>query len=313
MGFQMKITDEALMASKNYRFEYEDTEYSAMHDVMRSQGVDVGDGRPTFLYNSLEEKFLRAVNVQKDLYLTYGRSSGRFTGLHTDLITTKDLPTSPGLFEFLEGSYTIDHNPEGNIIELLQNQLPPLWHDKVPIDQRRVEVFTGTGGLRNWNRDAKALDVEGVQQTADLHYTSEEGFFKGRKGVGLAPKQYRSVFIEPFGEVRINYLPLLDSKLVNSKTYKGLPISSYEYIIFDYGYGDVRDANIYVVENKEVEQYGYSVGTWGPLGPTLSGGNRNRFHAGLGNENAFMYIYECATGFVMRDPSAMIYIRPTVR
>lgn len=315
MGWEMKVTDEAHLASKNYVFESTD---SRVVETFKQNNMAIGtnstgENRASFLYNNLEEKFIRACRQQKDLFLAYGRSSGKFVGKNTDLITTRPLTTSPGLFEFLESSYILDHNPEANIIEFLQEYLPPLWHDKVPVDQRVVDVYTGTGGLKNWQRDAKALDVEGVVQTQDLHYGREEGFFPGRNGVALGAKQYRSVYVEPFGEIRVHYLPLLDSTLVNTKKYKGLPVSSYEYLVFDYGYGDVRDSNMYILEREDVEQYGYSIGTWSPLGPTLNNtAARSRFHQGMGNENAFKYIYECATAFVMKDPSQMIYIKPTI-
>ena len=175
-------------------------------------------------------------------------------------------------------------------------------------------IKTDSLGLIQWQKWCEEADVYGTMQTADINYSEEQALFKGRKGVGLGAKQYRSVYIEPFGKINIHHLAFLDSELVDSRKYKGLPLPSYEYIIFNYGYGDGRDSNVFITTNPDVEQYGYSIGTWSPLGPVL--GNpaiHNRFLNGLGNENAFKYIHECMFGLVVKDPSSMIWFRPAVK
>lgn len=319
MGWEMKVTDNAHMASKNFRLNL-DPQIKGQagrkaQEFFQSQGVKLNSNpeETGILYNSLEMKFMGAVNHQKDLWLTYGRSAGRFSSKFLDGITERPLESGPSLTEYLEASQVLDHNPEANIITALQEYVPPLWHDKVNPEDRIVDVYTGTGGLKNWQRDAKALDIDGVLQTAEYNYGDEQAFFQGRKAVALNKKQYRAVYIEPFGLIRVHYLPFLDSEQVETRKYKGLPLTSYEYIVFNFGYGDGRDSNIYIANNKEVEQFGYSIGTWSPMGGVLGRPEiANRFHQGLGRENAFMYIHECMFGLVVKDPGYMIWVRPTV-
>jgi len=301
MGWDMKITDNAYLASKNYRVERCNPDGTPMRP--EDQGSDT-------LINSLEMKFMEKTNRQKDLWLTYGRSAGRFAGRFLDGITEKPIQTGPGLFEFLESSYIYDFNVEGGSIEMFREFLPSLWNDKVDPNQQSVDIYTGKGGLILLQKWIKEADCEGVLQEADLHYTKDSGYFPGRNGVVVGAKQYRGFYIEPFGLVKFHYLPFLDSELIETRRYKGLPWTSYEFIVFNYGYGDVRDSNIYVVENSEVEQYGYSVGTWGPLGPTLKGSMHNRFFNGEGHKNEFRYIHECMVGLVMKDPSYAVWYRP---
>jgi hypothetical protein len=298
MGWEMKITDNAFLASKNYRLS------PTQPDNQHGLDTDV-------LYNSLEMKFMRATNGMKDLWLTYGRSAGQFAGRFLDGMTEKELGAGPGLFEFMEASYIYDFNVEAFDIDIFREFLPTLWHDKVDTNDRVVDIYTGTGGLIKWQKACQKADIAGVIQTADENYVKEEGLFPGRKGVAIGAKQYRAVFIEPFGLIRVHYLPFLDSQLVETRQYRGLPITSYEYIIFNYGYGDGRDSNVYILNNEDVEQYGYSIGTWSPLGPALGKPQiHNRFQNGGTRENAFWYIHECMFGMVVKDPSYMVWFRP---
>ena len=300
MGWEMKITDNAQRQSKNYRLSPRSGELGAKTYNGLSEDV---------LWNSLEMKFMAATNQQVDLWLTYGRSSGQFASRFLDGMTEKTLQTGPGLFEFLESSYVFDYPINAFNLDLFSEFLPTLWNDKVPVSERVTDIYTGMGGLILWQKACQAADIAGVLQTPEINYgMAEEGLFPGRKGLAIGAKQYRAVFIEPFGLIRVHHLPFLDSEIVETRKYKNLPITSYQFIIFNYGYGDGRDSNIYLMKNEEVEQYGYSVGTWGPMGPTLKQGNR--FHTGNGRENAFYYIHETMFGLVVKDPSYMVWYRP---
>lgn len=302
MGWEMKVTDKAHLASKNYMIQPVDKE------MRKSLGTN------PIAYNELDNKFMRETNFQKDMWLTYGRSAGRFASKFLDSLTQKTLDAGPGIYEFMESSYTIDYNPATSNLDLFKTLLPTLWNDKVEPSAQEVDIYTGRGGLIQWQKWCEEADVYGTMQTADINYSDEQALFKGRKGVGLGAKQYRSVYIEPFGKINIHHLAFLDSELVDSRKYNGLPLPSYEYIIFNYGYGDGRDSNVYITTNPDVEQYGYSIGTWSPLGPVLGKpALHNRFHNGLGTENAFKYIHECMFGIVVKDPSSMIWFRPAVK
>lgn len=298
MGWEMKVTDVAQQASTNYR--------------MMSTNVEgeMNIGKEPILMNSLELKFMNAVNFQKDMWLTYGRSAGRFAGKFLDGITERPLQTGPGFFEFLESANILEYSPEGGSIDIFREFLPPLWNDKVNPEDRVVDIYTGSAGLILWQKWCKAADIEGILQTAEYNYSKEDALFKGRVGVGIGVKQYRSVFIEPFGKINVHHLPFLDSELVDSRKYKGYPYPSYDFIVFNYGYGDIRTDNIRILRNEQLEQWGYTVSTWTPTGGALKPINRNRYHSSGLRENAFWYIHETALGFLIKDPGYMAYIRP---
>lgn len=302
MGWEMKITDKAHLASKNYVIVPTDK------DLRKSLGTS------PIAYNELDAKFIRETNFQKDMWLTYGRSAGRFASKFLDGITQKSLDAGPGWFEYMESSYVIDYTPSSFSLDIFKTLLPTLWNDKVDPENQVVDIYTGRGGLIQWQKACEAADVYGTLQTPEVSYSTEEALYRGRNGVALGAKQYRAVYIEPFGLIRVHHLAFLDSELVDSRKYNGLPLPSYEYIVFNYGYGDGRDSNVYITTNPDVEQYGYSIGTWSPLGPVLGKQNlHNRFHNGLGTENAFKYIHECQFGLVVKDPSSMIWFRPAVK
>lgn len=298
MGWQMKVTDEAWYAATHYRLHPCDKE--GMPDPSKS-GI---------LYNTLDMKFERAVNRQIDLWMTYGRATERFAGRFLDGLTQRDLKSGPGLYSFMESSYIYDYNVEGSSIDIFREFLPPLWNDKVDPDMREVEIFTGTGGLMLWDKWCREADIQGIIQTEDWNYEKESPRFKGRTGVGLDAKDYISFHIKPFGKVTIKYLPFLDSELIESRKYKNLPITSYEFIIFNFGYGDQRDSNIFLFENENFKQYGYTGGTWTPKGPRLNNPAAANFaYSANPHENAYWYIYETMVGMVVKDPGYLIWYR----
>jgi hypothetical protein len=303
MGWQMKITDNAQRLSRNFRL-------SPSEDEPLERLGTSGD----ILYNSLEMKFEEAINHQIDLYLAYGRQAGRFAGRFLDGLTENYLSGGPGLYEFFEGALTVDIIPESFTIEQFTEWLPTaIWNDRVPIEQRVLDIYAGSGFLKMWQRACAAADNYGTIQLPELSYAQENPLFAGRNGVALNAKQYRAVFIDPFGLVRVHHLPFLDSELIDPRKYKGYPITSYEAFVFNTGLGDVRDANIYMLKNEEVEQFGYSTGLWGPLGPMLRPGMSGRFHNSGSRENAYWLIAEKMFGLVVQDPSGMVHFRPNFR
>lgn len=262
--------------------------------------------------NSLEMKFEEATNAQMDLYAVHGRSSAKYAGKFLDGITENAMMTGPGLYEYFDTSNVIDYEVEGGDLDQFLEPFPTIWNDRVPIEQRAIDIYTGTPGLKLWQKWAKRADAAGILQTPELNYgLNEQALFPGRNGVILNAKQYRAVFIDPFGLVRVHHLPFLDSEKIESRKYKGYPITGYEFFVFNTGLGDVRDENIYMTRNSEVEQFGYSCGTWGPLGPMLKDGMKARFHTGNGRENAYYLIREAQMGLVIKDPGALMMFRPS--
>lgn len=301
MGWQMKVTDEAQMAADHFKLREKNPDQT------------INEDKPGFLYSTLDMKFEKAVNRQIDLWLTYGRSASQFAGKFLDGLTERDLKAGPGLYEYFESSFIYDFDPENSNIDIFRNFLPSLWNDKVDPADREVTIYTGTGGLILWDKWCREADIEGVVQSEEYNYSDEESRFAGKKGIGIGRKEYISFFIQPFGKVTVKYLPFLDSELIDSRKHNGLPYSSYEFIIFNFGYGEGDAANIYVMNNESYKQYGYLGGTWTPLGARLGGNPSlvNRFaYSQNPSENAYYYIYEAMVGLVVKDPSYLVFYRP---
>lgn len=299
MGFEHKMTDDAYMASKNFRLEPRNSQDEPIQNM------------PDILYNSFEMKFLANVNYQVDLWMTYGRTAGKYVGRYLDGLTNNPLKIGPGMFQFLEAAYTYDYPVESGNLDMFSDFLQAAWHDKVDPSQRNVEIWGGTGFIRNWQEWCRQADQYGIIQEADINYSREPALFEGRAGVGINRKQYRSIFLDPWGKITVNHLPLLDSEKVETRKYRGLPITSYQALVTDYGYGTGPDSNVHIVQNPSRNTEGYSIGTFSPLGsvigkPELS----SRFHQGLGTENAFKYMAEREFGFLIKDPSYMLWYRP---
>lgn len=300
MGWQMKVTDEAYMAASHFKIKEKCTDGS------------VDNTSPGILYNTLDMKFERAVNRQKDLWLTYGRSTGKFSGKFLDGLTERDIKSGPGLYEYLESSYSFDFDPENDNIDIFRKFLPSLWNDKVDPADRDVTIYTGTGGLILWDKWCREADIEGVVQTEEWNYTKETPRTAGRIGVGINAKEYVVYHIHPFGKITVKYMPFLDSETIDTRRYEGLPFSSYEFFIFNFGYGEGDASNINIVENDAYKNVGYMCGNFTPMG--FRGGSSQapmRFaYSQNPAENAFYYKYECMIGLVLKDPSYLVHYRP---
>lgn len=302
-GWQLKVTDNAWYAATHFKLK-----------EMDEKGVVKMNSAP-ILYNSLDMKFERAVNRQIDLWLVYGRSSGQYAGRFLDDLTERDIISGPGLYEFMESSYIYDYNVNGGSIKMFSEILSSLWNNKINPEDRVVEIHTGSGGLMLFDEWARAEDIKTVVQTEDWNYEKEPARFKGRTGVGLNAKDYISYHVKPFGKILVKYLPFLDNGIIETRKHGNLPITSYEFIVFDWGNGDAREnANVAILRNNIFKQYGYLCGTWTPLGTRLGNGGSatNRFaYSQNPSENAFYYIYEDMVGLVLRDPSLLIWFRPS--
>jgi len=301
MGFEHKMTDDAYSASKNFR----------LSDPRTEADPELKEMMPDILVNSFEMKFLANVNYQVDLWMTYGRSAGKFAGAYRDSLTNNPLKIGPGIFPFLEAAYTYDYPVEGGNLDMFSDFLQAAWHDKVDPSQRSVEIWGGTGFLRNWQRWCREAEQWGIIQDSDINYSEEEPLFEGRRGVGINRKQYRSVFLDPWGKITVRHFPLFDSEKVEPRKYRGLPITSYQALVTDYGYGQGPDSNVYLVKNSSRNVEGYNIGNFSPLGSVVGKPElANRFKQGLGRENAFMYEAEREFSCFIKDPSYMLWYRP---
>jgi hypothetical protein len=302
MSWEMKVTNKAWMAAKHYMIRPAMKEY-----VNMTGGADI-------FFSEFDTKFKQVTDKQLDYWLAYGRHSGRYAGRHLDGITEANLLSGPGWYQYLESATYLEYNPYQNIIEYLRNYIPQTWNDKVNYADRILDVYTGSGGLTLVQKSGEELDNKGsVIQTAEYNYTSETAFFKGRKAIALGAKQYRAFYIEPFGLVRFHHLPMLDSSTMDSRKHNGFPLQSYEFIIFNDGRGDGREENVYISRSEEESQYMYSTGTWTPTGAAGKNGNAQKYHNGMGNENAYKIIREEKVGMVIKDPTYFTWLRMSTK
>lgn len=298
MAWEMKVTNKAWLAAKHYAIRPNIKQFIDM-----TGGSDI-------TFSEFDTKFKEVTDKQLDLWLAYGRSSGKYAGRHLDGVTEKALTTGPGWYQYMESANYLERNQHQNVIEFFRNFIPPTWNDRVPIEDQVLDVYTGRGGLVDVQRAGEELDAKGaVLQTAEYNYTTEKAFFNGRKAVALGAKQYRAFYIEPFGLVRFHHLPMLDSTTMDTRKLNGLPLQSYEYLIMNDGRGDGREDNIYVLRNEEESQYLYSTGLWTPTGAAAKNGNAQKYHNGMGNENAYKIIREETVGMVVKDPGYFTWVR----
>ena len=319
-GWELKVTDDAFFASKNYRMvinpQLPPKYREEIQAKFRANGIELGtdpDSGTGVIFTDLELKFLTHVNGQKLFRLLYGRSNIKNPYRFLDSVTENYIETGPGLYEFLENAIVYDRAPNQNIVEMLQSTIPVTWNDKVPIDQRVVDVFTGTLGLMHFQRDAVKMDIKPIVRTEEYNYGDGDAYFTGRKGVILNRMQYTGFYVEPFGLIRIHYLPFLDSEVVETRKYDGFPITSSDFLVFNFGYGDFENANIYYIENKERSLWTYGIGNLSPFG-WVDGSNPRaaRYPTMLPGENAFKIVHECMYGLVIKDVSSMMWFRTNI-
>jgi hypothetical protein len=292
MGWEMTITDKAHTKSKNLRFS-----------ALENQGAK----RPDMLLNSWEAKFIAQTEFEKDYWLTYGRSAGRDI---LDGVTERALDIGPGLFEFLEEGNVFDYPLYGGSFEQFSNWLQIIWNDRVDPSQRDIQIWTGSGGLRLWQEwGARYFNGSRTLRTPELTLGDTAAYGEGRRGKELNKEQWRTIYLDPFGSLTINYLPLLDNTVVNPvKDRYNLPLSSYQFLIMDYGLGQGPDSNILFLKQEGQEVYDYSCGTWTPAGPS-NASNRGRF-SHHGKEKAFTLIHDVKLGFLIKDVNLMAWFVP---
>ena len=303
MGWRMKITDKAQMAMETYAF-YDPSQISKTGDKVRIE--------PLLLSNRAEAEFKAVINEQVDLYLTYGKQTTKASQI-TDTITGEVLETGSGFYEFLNTSYVHEYIPDVDGLDVIIDQVAPLWNNKVPIEQRKIVVMSGTGGYQVWLKWAKENNA--YPHFEDDSWTKERmaGLTPDRVGVAINKTQILKVFLEPFGWIEFVYAAWMDNDKNGGKKYRGLPASSYEFIVIDYGFGDGLESNVYIANDPLAEQFFYGIGSWTPYGAVSRvQGAAGRFLNTLGSENAYEMIAEKRFGFVMKDPSKMMRFLPIV-
>jgi hypothetical protein len=310
MGWRMKVTDKAQMkmesakAMDNYAFYDPSQVRKGANGSMQFQ--------PLLLTNRLEQEFLAIINEQVDLYLTYGKQTTK-TSQITDTITGSILQTGSGFYEFLNTSYIHEYIPFVDGIDVVIDQIAPLWNNKVPINERKIVLMSGSGGFQVWEKWANENNL--TKHYEDDSWTKDKiaGLTPDRVGVAVNKQQILKVFLAPFGWIEFVYAAWMDNDKNGGKKLNSFPASSYEFIVIDYGFGDGIDSNIYIAEDKKTEQLYYGTGGWTPHGSvTRIGTGKGKYVPTLGSENAYEIVCERSIGFVMKDPSKMMRFLPVI-
>lgn len=308
MGVSTKITDKAWQAAKHFIVNAHEDE------AMDYMEKNYGDKDMKILGTDLEMAFVTETNRMIDYHLTWGRANGQFVGKHLDVYNNRPLTLGPGLVQFLEQGIIKEYNPDTKTgFNMFRGLFRHAWLNKTRPEDTVVHVFTGSGGLELVQKWGEYEDNKlQVFNTEDLNYEMTDDLYnQGRKGVILRKKQYRGIYLEPYGKVIFHYLPFLDNTSVNTKRHQDWPLDSYQFIVFDFGLGDVREgSNINIFKNPDLEQFGYGTGTWGPAGGTL--GQVPRFQTTLPGENAYELIRETAFGFVIKDVTSLLWAVPAI-
>ena len=309
MGWELEVTDKAQRATKNYMFYDKDS---------ISQGAN-GKTRivPAALTNDLEAIFQEQIQEQIDFYLAYGKQSSRVSPI-VDGVTGRVLEHGSGFFEFLNTSYVHEYNPSVDSLDVITDAIASLWNNTIPVEQRVVKVMGGSGARKiwaKWMREKGAFPIATRNDGMDYYINSASPTLEtqGRKAFAANAAVVSKYFLDGEGTIEFQYASWMDNDKQHGRKFNGEAALSYEFIVTEYGFGNGMDSNVYIVEDDDYDQMGYITGTWTPYGAAGKAGNLSgRFiHDGSLNNKYKLYA-EKGFGFVVKDPSKMMWFKPNV-
>lgn len=269
---------------------------------------------PTQLISYLEAEFIAQAKWEKELRLFYGRSAGNqivdsTVGYHRRI--------GPGLLEFLEDGNVISYPLEGGSIEMFVDYLNAIWFDRVPFSERNVVVYTGQGGLTLWESwIAEKYATSPVAPKYDDFVGSAKSFdSKNYKGLKFKTAYFTEYNIFPAGSITVAHWPILDSTWLNgSLTHPrtGLPITSYHFIVLDYGLGNGGGNNIELIKRKDSEVYTYHCGVWSPVG-ALNNRNGKSGFTSAGPHRSYQLYHADTYGLRVKDITLTAWFKPCVQ
>ena len=274
------------------------------------KGAYMGKDYPDQIISYIEAEMLVQYKWEKELMLFYGQSASK------QLID----PTSghyrrigPGLMEILQDGNVIPYHINKFSIDMFEGELQSIWFDRIPPERRNVVAFTGTGGLTLW-RDAitRKYAVSGVRSDFDKFVSSGKSFDKNYKGYNFPAGHFTGYNSFPFGSIRVEHWPILDSMWLNGGVVHpdtGLPMSSYEFIILDTGTGMGGGSNIQLMKRANAEVWAYECGTWSPAGP-ISKSSGGAFTC-TGPQRSYQLYMADSFGIRMKDVTLGAYFVPS--
>lgn len=304
------IEFEVPMTSMSWEFEVTG-EAHRQHGSLEVQRCDKND-KPmemgTKITNFLESQAMTQVEHEKQMFLLYGSASDHLM----DKTTNKPITTGPGLFEFMEEGNVIPYSPTGNSIDFVMDQIDALWYDRVPINQRKLMLYTGQGGMKlfsKWVREK--FNNTAATYSTDFVLQRREAFAQdaGRTGYAFSPPQFTEYQLDGFGTVMVSLLPVLDDTRLNGVKFPGTnyTVSSYEFIAFNIGYGE---PNVRMLRRRDNEITTYIPGLWSPFGAT--GQNNPVFKTPGYTRDAYKWIHRESFGLMVTDVSSLLYFKPNL-
>jgi len=232
------------------------------------KGKEIKD-YPSQIISYIEAEFLAQAKWEKELGLFYGRSAGKNI---IDPTSGKHRRVGPGLMEFLQDGNIIPYPMNGGSISMFVEYLQSVWFDRVSPGDRQIVVYTGQGGLTLWNKWVREEFSESAIVPKYDDFVGKGASHGANSGPSLSMKNpyFNDYQIFPWGNIRVEHWPILDSTYLNGGVLHpetGLPVSSYDFIILDYGMGSGDGANIELIKRKNHEVFTYICGTWSPAGP----------------------------------------------
>lgn len=302
------IEFEVPLHTMQYKISVEAEAHERWGDIKLNKCTETGEPMPGGgkLSNFLELEALAQIEKEKELYLIYGRATDHLV----DKNTGNRMTTAPGLMQFLEEGNTLKYHPSANGLDQIFACFDSLWIDRVPTSQRKIMLYTGTGGYKlfsEWVR--QKFDSHPVTIPHDFILGKSASADSGKTAYQYNPPQFTSYKLD-FGEVTIALWPLLDDTRLNGVTFPGTnyPVSSYEFIAFDIGFGE---PNVRMVRRKSRDFMLVQPGMWSPFGAV---GPKNPVYKWAGDPTFWGYhwMYRCSFGLVVMDPSRMIRLLPSV-
>ncbi len=268
---------------------------------------------PDKIISYIEAEFLAKVRWQKELSLYYGRSAGKHL---TDVSSGYHRRIGPGLLEFLEDGNIIPYPVEGGSVDYFVNFLNRIWIDRVPYNKRNIKIYTGQGGLTLWDRWIQ--DKYANSSTVIHHVDATKGAkafdstnFTGFQFPVLQATKYN---IQPFGSITVEHWPILDNLKLNPVLHpdSGLPLSSYEFIVLDYGLGTGPTSNIELLRKKDSEFFDYITGMWTPIGPSHRSKSSGSQFRPASKKRSYELVYGDTYGIRVKDVTLTAWFKPAI-
>jgi hypothetical protein len=276
-----------------------------------AKGADMKE-YPEQIISYIEAEFLAQARWEKEQRLFFGRSAGRniidYTiGYHRRI--------GPGLLEFLEDGNVVEYPIEGGSLKMFTEYLQSVWWDRVSPDQRMVTVYTGQAGLQ-MIQEWISKEFQGSSIQSDFNTFVGKGaktYGSGYEGLVYKTAYFTEIQLFPFGRIRFEHWPILDSRLFGGSALHpitGIPLSSYHFIILDYGLGNGGGSNVELIRRAGANAHTHVCGTWSPLG-AINERQGSRYVA-TGPQRRYQLFHTDTYGLRVKDVTLTAWFMPSV-